>query len=481
MTALLAPDPRVLAGWTLDVAEIVNAVAVSLQARMRAVVCAGGGMGEMEVGIADVMREAQRQVLEKTAQARADAADSDRCPHCGEPLTRRSGGHELHVRSVFGEILVCRAKGYCPRCGQWQYPADAALGLEERAKASPGMQEAAALLVSKMPATEAARVLSHLTGVPVDDSTIQRDAQRAGERARELRRRMDEQACAPETRPDLTRAARQELPARPSTLVIEIDAWNIRERGQDWGRADELREAGQPPDGRWHWVYVGTVFRLDQRATTQSGRPMILSRTYVATRNGLEDFTQQLFAEAVRQGVMLRGDLLVVADGAPWIWNLVKDRFPWAQLRLDFFHAAEHLWELGSKLYGKESPERSELVRPLLHRLRHGEAAQVLDDLQALAKSESLSDALRSHAQDTADYFARQADRLTYAEGDARGEPLGSGAIESMCRQEQCRFKRPGQFWSDAGDESLLALEIFWRNDRWSLLFPHTLSLASRN
>jgi hypothetical protein len=50
---------------------------------------------------------------------------------------------------------------------------------------------------------------------------------------------------------------------------------------------------------------------------------------------------------------------------------------------------------------------------------------------------------------------------------------VGSGAIESTCRQYQVRFKRAGQFWSLEGDEALLALETLRRNERWSELFPH--------
>jgi hypothetical protein len=30
--------------------------------------------------------------------------------------------------------------------------------------------------------------------------------------------------------------------------------------------------------------------------------------------------------------------------------------------------------------------------------------------------------------------------------------------------------KRPGQYWSQQGDEALLCLETFWRNNRWHLL-----------
>jgi hypothetical protein len=45
--------------------------------------------------------------------------------------------------------------------------------------------------------------------------------------------------------------------------------------------------------------------------------------------------------------------------------------------------------------------------------------------------------------------------------------------MESTCRPYQVRFKRPGQFWSQAGDEALMCLETFRRNGRGHLLFPH--------
>jgi hypothetical protein len=65
-------------------------------------------------------------------------------------------------------------------------------------------------------------------------------------------------------------------------------------------------------------------------------------------------------------------------------------------------------------------------------------------------------------------------ERMDYDAARRAGEPQGSGAMESSCRQYQCRFKRPGQFWSCAGDEALMCLETFWRNKRWHLLFPHS-------
>lgn len=60
-------------------------------------------------------------------------------------------------------------------------------------------------------------------------------------------------------------------------------------------------------------------------------------------------------------------------------------------------------------------------------------------------------------------------------------QPLASGAIESTCRQDQCRFKRTGQFWTTVGDEALLCVETFWRNGRWHELYPHAKTTAALN
>lgn len=102
----------------------------------------------------------------------------------------------------------------------------------------------------------------------------------------------------------------------------------------------------------------------------------------------------------------------------------------------------------------------------------------LLNDLRTLAKG--LRQKKRQAVQSELAYLESHRDRMAYAAARRAGEPQGSGAMESTCRQYQCRFKRPGQFWSCAGDEGLMCLETFWRNDRWHLLFPHILRGAPR-
>lgn len=423
-----------------------------------------GGMGEMEEMLASDVVEMQRVGLERAAQAKADRADNGRCPKCGSKLGSISAGHKRTVQTRFGAVTLSRSRGFCGKCKAWKVPADDLLGLDNRAKASPSLQEASALLVSKMPVEEAAKVLERLTGRRYDDSTMARDARRAGDKAKDKRSAMDEKACSVDGRWQVTEQLRPQLEATPVVLVIEMDAWLIRER-DGWGE-------GAGAASRWHWVYTATIFRLNQRAATQSQRPMILSRGYVATRAGLEEFSRQVYAEAVRQGMLLASQTLIVADGGVWIWKIAEDRFPNARKRLDFYHASQHLWAVANECHGVGTQEARAWVEPLLHQLKHGGEAGVVKTMTELAQT--VGEPLQQMAQREANYFQTHKDHLDYARGSTLGEPIGSGAIESTCRQYQCRFKRCGQFWSTDGDEALLALETFWRNRRWHFLFPHT-------
>jgi hypothetical protein len=276
--------------------------------------------------------------------------------------------------------------------------------------------------------------------------------------------------------------------------VIEIDAWNIRER-DDWGQTKTLRAQGQQLS-RWHWVYLATVFRLDHRGQSAGQRAVITQRGYVATRLGLEALLPQLYHEAIVRGLGQAQRVLVIADGALWIWNLVQDRFPEAHQQLDLYHADEHLWAVAHELYGHNTPEARAWVAPLLQHIRNDQTTTVIASLAELKPR--LLQAQQEKLQTQIDYFENNAHRMQYRQiieareacdqGTATPEqirlanqPLGSGAIESTCRQYHCRFKRTGQFWTLAGDEALLCLETLWRNGRWHHLFPHAKPAVANN
>jgi hypothetical protein len=428
------------------------------------VVATDQNLGDIEVQIERQSREVLRQATEKAAQKKAEVTPPI-CPMCRQKLSRVTGGHGRSFESRFGTIRVERARGYCKRCRKWRFPADVALGLEETAGYSPRVQEMSALLASKMPVAEASAVLEHLTQVKMPRASLDREAKRQGQRAQKLRDQMDKEASL-----TAGRTVQTELVLEPYQMILQMDTWNIRER-DDWGQTQRLRGQGQEPE-RWHWVYTGTCFRLDQRGQTAGGRPVISERGFVATRQGLDGLREQLHAEAMRRGLGQAAGALVIADGAVWIWRLADDRFPEARQRLDFYHAVQHLAAVGKALFGQDNKKLKSWLRPLAKQLKHQSAIKVIKRLEEIV--ETLPNGATAQAvEKEVNYLREHQDRMDYRAGQRRGEPIGSGAIESTCRQTQCRFKRPGQYWSPQGDEALLCLEMFWRNQRWHLLFPH--------
>ena len=446
-------------------------VADWLYAKVTATLAAAPTMGDLEQAIERQSREVRRQVLERLTQTVANRVAFD-CPTCNRALNVVDHQRRRTVTSSFGAVRLVRSYGCCTRCQEHFAPADVTLGLHDRAPASPRVQEICALTVLRAPAGLAADDVRRLTGIQMGAATLHREARRQGERTLKIRD-ADEQLTQTLTGVAALAARAPTLP-KHTTLVIEIDAWNIRERDH-WGQTQARLKAGAE-SGRWHWVYTGTVFRLDQRGTTAAGRPLIADRGYIATRRGLDSFQRQLYAEALQRGFLAAETVLILADGAIWIWNLAADRFKDAKQRVDLHHVQEHLWNLAGALYGKGTPEAHAWVRPYLQWLekRKAGALDVIQSLEELATNiQQFSKKERAAIGSELAYFEEHKDRMDYKTGKALGQPVGSGAIESTCSQYQRRFKLTGQFWTLAGDEAFLALATLHRNGRWNQLFQH--------
>lgn len=471
-TPALAParTPAPPAPALEPLAVLAARLAVTLEASVtRFLHAADQNLGHLETQALHDVQDLQRQTTQRAAQAKADATPP-RCPVCGQPLSRCAAGHARTFQTRFGDITLQRTRGYCKRCRKWRTPADTALGLDDTAGYSPAVQALAALAASKMPIADASVVLEQLSGVKLPPATLDREAKRQGQRAQRLRTQLDEQAATDQRQLELT--------LEPYQMILQLDAWHIRER-DDWGQSARLRRQGTEPE-RWHWVYTGTVFRLDHRGQTAGGRPVITQRGYVLTRQGLDALRQQLHGEALRRGLGQAASVLVIGDGAVWIWRLTDDRWPQAKQRLDFYHAVQHLVAVGRALWGDDKVQFKAWLKPLVRQLKNESAVKVIRQLDEALAGLPAGPSAEVVAKEVA-YLREHQERMDYRAGRRAGEPIGSGPVEATCRQAQCRFKRPGQFWSTAGDEALLCLETFWRNDRWSLLFPHTAFDPARN
>ena len=114
----------------------------------------GCDIGQLEAYIEARLKELGRPLLEEAVQKLADRQPLS-CPRCGGTLHVERHRRLRHVFSVFGKVPFVRSYGFCPRCQERFYPADRAMGLQERAPASPRVQEICALMVLESPAGQA--------------------------------------------------------------------------------------------------------------------------------------------------------------------------------------------------------------------------------------------------------------------------------------------------------------------------------------
>ncbi len=326
-------------------------------------------------------------------------------------------------------------------------------GLSPHQKLTPGFAEKLCFTVTATGCYEEAAQVASKWGSPVDDSTLHALVQRVGARAE--RQTQERLKALPQER-QIQRAGSQ-------LGVLMADGWQVRQRGPGWGKKRTKR-----PRVEWHELKTGVFYLQEQSAKTQSGRGLLTDKVVVSWQGEPDELGRRLHWEAVRGGLGRAAQSLFLGDGAPWVWNLKKDRWPGAQELLDFYHASQHLWALGQSLCGEQQPQLSQWAEPRLHDLRHGKEKKVLAEVEGLKKRRGAAGQMIERERG---YFASHAGRMNYQAIAKRGWPIGSGAVESACRQKQCRFKRTGQFWTRQGLRHLCALDEARRNQHWDQLW----------
>jgi hypothetical protein len=346
-------------------------------------------------------------------------------------------------------------------------------GLGPHETMSPVLEERVCYTATRTLSYEGAADVAAKWGSPVDDSGIHGHVQKSGGRAMELEQERVEWALDVETRGEVVAEAGRDVRAGEFSLVIMMDGTMLRERGPDWGLKPSEIEANRV---EWHELKGAILYRLHQRAESQSGRGVILEKYSVGYRGDPYEFGRRVYAEARRRGLAQAKRVYVIADGAVGIWKIVEDRFPEAIGGLNFYHGSEHLWAIAYDRFGEGNPKARAWVEPLLHPLKHGGEAGVLRTLEDLLE---LCAEEETHRHETTRrevaYFRTHREHLHYGQLQAHGCPIGSGAMESTCSQLQDRFKRTGQFWTLPGEQHLMALELARRNHDWDEIWEMTM------
>ena len=367
----------------------------------------------------------------------------------------------MQLRTVVGVVELKVIHGQDPTDKQWGCPIREQWGLKQHQQLSLALEDKLAFTVTATPTYKEAAAVAQKWGVPISDSALHALTQRLGAQAGA---RTQERLQNPPPEREPQRAA--------SALgVLMQDGWQVRQRGPGWGKRRTKENRVE-----WHEWKTGVYYRHEQAARTAGGRGLIEGKLIIGWQGEPVEFGRRLHWEAQREGLGRAQAKLILGDGAPWIWNLANDRWAGATQVLDFYHATEHLWELGRALHPQDEAAVAQWVEPRCHQLRHGRHQRVLREIAELKAPRGPAEPVVVREQK---YFAGHAPRMNYAQIHWRGWPISSGAVESACRQRQCRYKRPGQFWTPTGMRNLGSLTEARFNNHWDELWLPALLLGA--
>ena len=135
------------------------------------------------------------------------------------------------------------------------------------------------------------------------------------------------------------------------------------------------------------------------------------STSYLASFAPAAEFATLVHAEARRRGADHIRHLVVLGDGAPWIWNLATAILPEATPIVDLYHARQHLHALAAQLTGTLGDAHPDWLAARLADLDAGDIETLVAQTTRLPMDH---DTARETAKALA-YFKTNAHRMRYA------------------------------------------------------------------
>jgi hypothetical protein len=194
----------------------------------------------------------------------------------------------------------------------------------------------------------------------------------------------------------------------------------------------------------------------------------------ISSRDDVQGFGAGLWELAVRCGMLQAEEVVFISDGGGWCDTVARTYFHDAERILDWYHLVEHVWEAGGELYSNE-PAVNAWVSRCTGLLREWSGLGLLRYLERCRRGHASrpDSSGKVDALDGLTAYLRPRVSITdYADYRARGLVIGSGIMESTCKQlVGRRLKGSGRQWSESGALAMTALigqrlnrswETFW-------------------
>ena len=250
-------------------------------------------------------------------------------------------------------------------------------------------------------------------------------------------------------------------------VLISVDGGRLRQRKNKRG----ARPAGSKRCGfhtDWIEPKLFTLYLLDEKGDIIKNVPPFVD----GTTGKLKEFMTLLQLYLTRLGIKEASEVVLVGDGAPWIWeripNLLKTMGV-SSLKtteiIDWTHAKQNL----NKAFETLSKKKLEKVDfdHFKNLLFSGKITKIVEEVKSTLKVRATSKIMKKLKS----YFVSNENRMQYATNRAKKFPIGSGVIESAIRRViNMRVKSPGSFWKLGFAETVIYLRAQLLYGRWENL-----------
>lgn len=420
-------------------------------------------IGDIELALRESLREIGGSALKCFMEnADGEVAAEMEC-ECGGKL-KYQRRRAARIWSVFGKVVYQRAYYAGCACGKGQAPVDTRYGIEP-GKVTAGLAHLIALSGIHKAFEEGRKWLKEYLLFEVSENTVRTETQKMGE----LQRQAD-MKLVKETQEEAGLQKRERSqPPTPDILYGSIDAAKVRiEPRDEKEKALEKREMWRDMKaGCWYEAETVPNRQQSGRQKDKAQREGIVLRAknqqYFCDIEQAEEFGKLLWATGCVVGADRARILVFICDGAVWIWNLIVHYFPNAIQIVDWYHAVDRLKRIAEEAF-PQANERQTWLEQSTEDLWQGRVEAVIEACQLLEKKSNF-------AKQALLYYANNRERMRYAQFRAAGYLIGSGVIESGCKQIVTqRLKLPGAQWHVAGAVLVAKARTAWMSGNWKKL-----------
>jgi hypothetical protein len=361
---------------------------------------------------------------------------------------------EKRLLTVLSPVEVRRAYYYCQECGEGVIPKDRELDMVGTGF-RPGVRRMMGQVGGREPFEDGRKDLEVLADLRVTTKAVERVAEAVGEQIEQQSQREQAQVLGGKVVPFLGKA-------RIPKLYVAIDASGVPVVARETEGRKGKDETGKAKTREAKLGCIFTQTEVDGKGYAVRDEE---STTYVGAIETAESFGPRIYAEAVRRGLTRAEKVIVLGDGAKWIWGIAQEHFPGATEIVDLYHAREHLAKVAKLLYGIKAPQSQEWLAARRDELDDGKVEAVI---AAMSQPPAPDNGPQEEVQKEMEYFHGNAERMRYAKFRSQGLFVGSGVVEAGCKTIfGQRLKLSGMHWTVNGANAIIALRCYQLSGRW--------------